>query len=389
MIMIQNIEITTVFEANYDAIFNGTKRHIENIGGSRSSKSWSIAQLIVIYCCSHDNKKIDVVRKTLRSLSRSFKKDLEGVIGQMKLWKKIDHNKTNNTYTFPTGSVIELIGADDADKLRGTKRDILIIDECNELFNDDYLQLSIRTSDKIVMMYNPSHEREWMKHIPIADKTIIHSTYRDNPFLTKAQENEIERLKDKDYNEYLVYCLGQKAQSRKNVYTNWEFVDKKPPQFKNYVYGLDFGWVVPSALIRVWYNEDEIYLEEVLYEPHIQTYEMPQEFIRLGIEKDVEILCDYASPQYIDELQKAGFYAINADKSVKKGISAFRNFKVYVDSKAQNIKNEYENYQYKVVNDIITEEPVKYNDHILDGGRYACLYIYDNLRFGSPVQFGF
>ena len=385
----QELEMTDVFDMNYEALFNSDKRYIENIGGTRSSKTFSICQLIIVYCCENKNKKVHVVRKTLSSLTRSFKIDLEAAITQFGLWGKIIHHKSDHTYTFPTGSVIEFLSADDPQRLRGTKRDLLIIDECNEILNEDFLQLSIRTSLKILYMYNPSHEREWMKHIPQDEKITIHSTYKNNPFLTKAQEDEIERLKDKDINEYMVFCLGEKAQSRKNVYSNWEFIDKKPERFKDYIYGIDFGWSAPTAVCRVWYNEDELFIEEVLYQPHIKSYELPSKLESLGVEKDMELICDYASPEAMDELNKAGFYAIKANKSHTKGLSAVRNFKIYVKSSSENIKLEYENYQFKVINDFITDEPIKYLDHLLDGMRYASLYIYDNLRFGSQIDMGF
>ena len=87
-----------------------------------------------------------------------------------------------------------------------------------------------------------------------------------------------------------------------------------------------------------------------------------------------EIRADYARPEIIKELKVEGWNVKNAGKEVKAGIDAVKTFKIYAKND-KNLIKEYDNYQWKKVRDLITDEPVKMYDDAMDAIRYAVHYI--------------
>lgn len=367
---------TTVFEKNWDAI-NTNCRFIKNEGGSRSSKSYSICQMLILYCLKNPDKLISVIRKTFPALRASVMRDLFEVMRDMNIYNIKNHNKTENIYTFDNGSQIEFFSADDEQKLRGRKRDIAFCNEANELTYDDWTQINMRTTEKIVVDYNPSEANSYLYTLPL-DKTIeIHSTYHDNPFLSQVQKEEIEDLKRTDDDMYQIFALGKRCFSKQNVFKKWEVLLNKPDYLKDFIYGIDFGFSHPTALVKVWFCTDrkELYLEELIYESNLTSGDIVERLNLLGVDKTKPIVADYARPEIINDIKREGYTIVNAIKDVKDGLNAIKLFKVYVDSSAGNIIKENENYKYKKVGGVITEEVIKLWDDAADAIRYATMYI--------------
>jgi phage terminase large subunit len=210
------------------------------------------------------------------------------------------------------------------------------------------------------------------------DSILIKSTYRDNPFLPESIRKQIEELKYTDEALYQIYALGEKAISKSNIFSTWQFIDKKPEHFTNYIYGLDFGYNHPTALVRIWYSQNELFIEEVIYESYLTTSDLISRLETLGIEKRVEIVADYARPEIIAEIENNGYNIHKADKSVKQGIDTLKSFKVSVPTSSKNIKKEFENYKWKKIGDMIIDEPIKLFDDAIDAARYGCMYIKSN-----------
>jgi phage terminase large subunit len=210
--------------------------------------------------------------------------------------------------------------------------------------------------------------------LPQDESVLIKSTYKDNPFLPESIKRQIEDLKRTDEAQYQIYALGEKAISRTNIYNTWEFLSDKPMRFKNYVYGLDFGYNHPTALMRVYWCDNDIYIEPVIYESYLTTSELIEKFKTLNINQTDDILADYSRPEIIAEMQNAGYNVNNANKVVKQGIDYVKSFKVYAKDDKRIIR-EYENYKYKKVGDMITDEPVKMFDDAMDAVRYAVTFI--------------
>ena len=367
------IKSTVIFEKNYEAIF-GDRRFIINEGGSRSSKTYSLCQLMIIYCLQNNNKVVSVIRKTFPALRATVLRDFIEILKDIGLYKQESHNKSEHIYTFANGSMIEFFSVDDEQKIRGRKRDIAWCNEANELYFDDFTQLNMRTEDKLIFDYNPSDSASWLYELPKEESILIKSTYRDNPFLPDSIKVQIEDLKRTDEALYQIYALGEKAISKSNIYSNWNFVPYKPEKFIKYVYGIDFGYNHPTALMRVYYCDNDIYIEPVIYESYLTTTMLIEKFATLGIEQTVTILADYSRPEIIKEMNIAGYDVQNANKVVKKGIDNLKTFGVICqDDKA--IKREYENYKWKKIGDFITDEPVKLFDDAMDAIRYATTHI--------------
>ena len=370
------IKATRVFEDNRKAL-NGDKRFIVNQGGSRSSKTYSLCQLFIIHCLSNPGTRLSIVRKTLPALRNTVMVDFFEIIQEMGIYSKLSHNKTNNTYDFGNGSVVAFFSTDDEQKLRGRKHSVVWANEANELLHEEFMQLNMRCEGKFFVDFNPSENSSWIYDLPEEDTIIIKSTYKDNPFLPDSIKNQIEDLKRTDEALYQIYALGEKAVSKSNIYSNWTFVKQKPHKFEQYVYGLDFGYNHPTALVRVYWHERDIYIEPVIYESYLTTTDLIERMKGLGISKTTEILADYARPEIIKEIEIAGYNILNASKEVKQGITNVKTFGVTCYDDA-NLVREYDNYKWKKVKDVIMDEPIKLHDDAMDAIRYAVQHITQN-----------
>ncbi len=368
-----DINATQVFSWNWDAL-TSDKRFIINQGGSRSSKTYSLCQLIIVYCLQNQNKVVSIVRKTFPALRATVMRDFFEVLKDLNLYEKTSHNMSENIYRFSNGSLVEFFSVDDEQKVRGRKRDLGWCNEANELWFEDFQQLNMRTEFKMIFDYNPSDSSSWLYELPKDESVLIKSTYKDNPFLPESIKRQIEDLKRTDEALYQIYALGEKAISKSNIFNTWDFIPKRPERFTNFVYGLDFGYNHPTALMRVYWCDGDIYIEPVIYESYLTTSELIERFKQLNIEQTIDILADYSRPEIIAEMQNAGFNVNNANKNVKSGINAVKTFKVWCQED-DNLKKEYNNYKWKKVGDNITDEPVKLYDDAMDAVRYAVMYI--------------
>jgi phage terminase large subunit len=368
------INSTVIFEKNYSALQDKDIRFIINEGGSRSSKTYSLCQMIIVYSLQNKGKVTSIIRKTFPALRATVMRDFLEIMKEMDLYDVNSHNKSEHIYTFPNGSIVEFFSVDDEQKIRGRKRDLAWCNEANELFYDDFTQLNMRTEWKLIFDYNPSESASWLYELPKEESILIKSTYRDNPFLPDSIRRQIEDLKRTDESLYQIYALGEKAISKSNIYSNWTFIKHRPARFVNYVYGLDFGYNHPTALMRVYWCESDIYIEPVIYESYLTTTNLIEKCDQLGVEKNITIVADYARPEIIAEMNNAGYDVQNANKVVKKGIDNIKTFGVICEDESR-IKKEYENYKWKKIGDQITDEPVKLWDDAMDAVRYAGTYI--------------
>jgi phage terminase large subunit len=118
---------TPVFSKNFDALNNPDVRFIINQGGSRSSKTYSLCQMVIVYCLTNPGKLVSIIRKTFPTLRGTVMRDFFEVMRDLDLYDERSHHKTEQIYNFPNGSQVEFFGADNGQKLRGRKRDILYV----------------------------------------------------------------------------------------------------------------------------------------------------------------------------------------------------------------------------------------------------------------------
>lgn len=381
--MLIEANTTPVFWANKRAYDKGIHRVIANQGSTRSSKTFSLSQLMIDIASGGTNqltgkpygkKEISIVSPSLPHLKKGARKDVLQNLEQQMIFTENDFNRTDQIYTFPaTKSYIEFFGAEDSLKVRGPGRDILYLNEANLLSKDTALQLFLRTREAIFMDFNPADEYSWV--YDVADRAgnkLIISTYLNNKAnLTKEQIAEIEALKDADENLWKVFGLGLRGTSSETIYTHWKMCDELPMRGE-IIYGQDFGYNVASATLRIEFFDGALYWDELLYEQKLTTGDLIERYKSIGMSKTGNIYCDAAEPKTIEELRRAGYNALSADKDVTEGIRKVKSMPLYITKRSTNLLKEIRSYKWKSDKDgKVLDEPVKFNDHALDAGRYG------------------
>lgn len=371
------IDRTWVFEWNLEAYDSKKYRVIANQGSTRSTKTYSICQLLAL-CIPHDEvKSISIVSPSLPHLKRGARRDFLEILEQAEVYSDAQFNKTDNIYHYPNGSYVEFFGVDEPGKVRGPGRDILFVNEANLIPFAIYKQLALRTKEIVFIDFNPVDEASWVYDVADQEGNLmIHSTYLNNPFLSKEQRQEIESLKDADENLWNVFGLGLRGKSSEIIYTHWKTVKELPGKGERF-FGQDFGYNVPSALIDIEVYEGAIYVDEVIYEQKLTTGDLIEVYKERGVFKSREIFCDSAEPKTIEELRRAGYNAKESDKDVTEGIRKVKSMPLYITERSTNILKEIKSYKWKTdingkpVKDRDKDEPVKFNDHAMDAMRYA------------------
>lgn len=374
------IKKTRVLSSNKEAYESGA-RVIANQGSTRSGKTYSICQLLALYIPYKYKKSISIVSPSLPHLKRGARRDFLQILEDAGLYSDEQFNKTDNIYHYPNGSYVEFFGAEEPGKVRGPGRDILFVNEANLLPFNVYTQLALRTKETILLDFNPVDEASWV--YDVADRhCLIHSTYKDNPFLPPEQIQEIESLKEADENLWQVFGLGLRGKSQEIIYTHYK---QAPfPTDCEVAYGVDFGFNVPSAVVKVGFYEKAVYADEVLYETRLTTSDLIERL--RGIPKSAELFCDSAEPKTIEELRRAGYNAKPAEKDVYAGIQKVKSQPLYVTPGSLNLIKELKSYKWKLDKDgkiHPDETPVKFQDHILDALRYA---VFTKLTKARPVM---
>lgn len=383
---------TDVFEWNKDAYDSRQYRAIANQGSTRSGKTYSICQLLALYIPFKEKKSISIVSPSLPHLKRGARRDFLEIMENAGIYSDAFFNKTDNIYHYPNGSYVEFFGAEEPGKVRGPGRDILYVNEANLLPFQVYTQLALRTKELVILDFNPVDETNWV--YDVADKPgnlLIHSTYKNNPFLPKEQVDEIESLKDADENLWKVFGLGLRGATQETIYTHWRQVSELPMRGEIF-YGQDFGYNVPSSLVRIEIFEGAIYVDELIYETKLTTSDLIERYKGIGMTQTGEIYCDAAEPKTIEELHRAGYNVMPADKDVTAGIRMVKSMPLYITERSTNIIKEIKGYKWKTdkdgkrMKDSDKDEPVKFNDHSMDAVRYG---VYTKLTSPALTWVGF
>lgn len=362
---------TIVFSKILNAI-EKEKRFIVCQGGSRSSKTYSIIQVIIYLCLTTPNLSVSIVRKSFPSLRGSVLRDFVEIMTELNLYKINNHNKTEQRYIFDNRSSVEFFSIDDAQKVRGRKRDICYCNEANELGYEDFLQLSLRTNKCLLLDFNPSDSDGYIYNLIEDNRSVlIKSTYKDNIFLSNELITEIENLINVDQNYYKIYALGERPIPKTRIYDHFNLYDTLPSKIDDVVYGIDFGYNHPVAVVKCYLSDGDIYIEEVLYKSNLTSGDIINELNRLGVEKNKYMYADYARPEIIEEMRRAGYNMKEADKSVIDGINSVKSKRIFINRDSINILDEYKKYSWKTKGEQIIDEPVKLYDDLMDAIRYA------------------
>jgi phage terminase large subunit len=379
------MKVTPVFDANFKA-YNQGWNIICNQGGSRSGKTYSITQLLILIALNEPMKRISIVSHSLPHIKRGAYRDFKIIMNELNLWSDNNFSYSDFIYTFPNGSYIELFGLEDEGKARGPGRDILFINEANLLKKILYDQLAMRTKGTIFLDWNPADFVSWVYAIADDKKNkLIHSTYKNNLANLSAQQiGYIEGYKDlPDDFMWKVYGLGQRGAAKELIYTKWNVCDDLPGK-GDVFYGLDFGYNHPASFVKVEYYEGAHYAKELIYQSGLTLSELLRLIQSFEIGRGV-IYADAAEPKSIEEIYRAGMNIHAANKDVWAGILKVKSFPLYITKNSHNAISELQSYKWKKdKNDNIIDEPVKANDDFCDSLRYAIYNRHDKPKF-SPI----
>jgi len=363
-------------------------------GGTSASKTFSIIPFLIDFAIKHANSEISIVSETIPHLRRGAIRDFIKIMTMVGFWDDSKYNKSSLIYTFNNGSYIEFFSADSPNKLRGARRDILFINECNNIDFESYYQLSIRTKKFIYLDYNPVSEF-WVDTELLHDKDsqIITLTYKDNEALDQSIINEIEKAKERAKtstywaNWYNVYGLGQIGSLQDVIFDQWKQIDTIPEKAELVGHGMDFGFTNdPSTLVAIYKYEGKLIIDELLYRTNMTNNDLGNFLKSIQFERK-ELICDSAEPKSIEELRLQGFNvrpAVKGADSIKIGIDILKRYEIQVTKNSTNLIKELRGYTWEKDNEgKLTGKPIDSLNHCVDPMRYIALLKLNNRPNGK------
>lgn len=367
--------LTSVYRDNLKAYLSGSRRALDE-GGTASSKTWSILQILILIAQNTPQPLlISVVSETLPHLKKGAIRDFFTILNETQD-NNFRYNKTEHRYTFGPG-IIEFFGADEADKVRGPRRDILFINEANNVTWEAARGLDVRTRLFTFCDWNPvaefwAHEN-WIGQ---PENAYIHSTYRDAlEVVTPEEIRTILKAGERDPNWANIYIEGRIGKIEGLVYPAFEQVDILPAG--DSFYGLDFGFSTDyTALTRNVIVGEDLYSEELIYETGLTNQDIANRMLDLGIrQKFDEIFADAAEPKSIEEIYRYGFNIKAATKgpgSVEHGHQLIRQYRQFWTKESVNAIKEQRNFRYiEDKNGKLTQKTTHNFSHLMDSRRYA------------------
>ena len=356
-------------------------------GGTSASKTVSIILYLIDYAQTHEGKTVSIVSESMPHIKKGAMKDFLDIMRTHGYYSENDHNKTDNSYTFPTGTTVEFYGVDSPDKVRGPRRDVLFMNECNNIHYNTFDQMEVRTREFVFLDFNPVGEfwvhTNVMNHF---EYDFVKLTYKDNEGLDEQTIKSIESRKHNE-NWWRVYGEGEIGINEGQIYTNWEIIDAVPKEAELKGYGLDFGYTNdPTAIVAVYYVDNSYVLDEVAYATGLSNQDIASV---LKEHKNAPVICDSAEPKSIAELKRLGINAHPAEKgqgSVNQGIQVVQNERLKVTKTSVSVIKELRNYLWKTdKNGEPMNVPNDFSNHAADAIRYKIT----NIKNKPKVQRSF
>jgi len=343
-------------------------------GGTAAGKTLGILLWLIDYAQTGKDELISVVSETFPHLKRGAMRDFLRIMENHNYFKPTLWNKTDCVYTFESGSRIEFFSADQPGKVRGPRRDVLFINEANNVSFDIFTQLEIRTKKTIFMDWNPVSEFWFYTELlgKRDDVDFITLTYKDNeacpPEIVKAIE---ARKSNKLW--WRVYGEGLLGEPEGKIYTDWKMIDEIPHEARLERYWLDFGYTNDETAIgAVYYYNGGYILDEIVYRKGLSNKQIADILLN---QPQAIVVADSAEPKSIEEIRSYGVTVLPSEKgkdSVAAGIQYVQQQQISVTKRSVNIWKEYRNYLWLTDKDGKTiNEPSPIFNHHMDGIRYA------------------
>lgn len=363
------------------------KRGVVLEGSSRSGKSWSIIDFLILICASTKERLIiNIIKETYNEFKTTLYNDFSQRLNDFGLENPFEEKQEIASFQI-LNCKINFLGADKPSKFHGAQCDIFWINEALPVSKEIFDQQEMRCTKFWVMDYNPSVTSHWIFNTVITrpDVGYLHSTFLDNPFCSIPERNKIlsyeptaENIKNGTADDYMwkVYGLGLRGAMRGLVFKNVIWIDEFPKNIY-YQYGLDFGFTNdPSALVKHGSKGKDDYYELLFYEPIDNAIAMSDYFDKIGISRKSLITADssdkYNDSNMVSDLRNLGWNVIkvNKGKGVNWRIGIMKSSRINIVNNI-NAKREQENYKYREINGILINEPIDKFNHFWDASGYA------------------
>ncbi len=346
-------------------------------GGTSAGKTYSVLAVLITKAASYARTEISIVAESIPHLRRGALKDFLKIMKENNRYFDERFNKSLLRYEFSNGSVMEFFSADDSSKLRGARRDILYINECNNVTFESYNELAIRTKKEVYLDFNPANEfwvHKELKDEPDSDFLIL--TYKDNEALDNSIVQQIEknRLKAETSaywaNWWRVYGLGEIGMLEGVIFSNWKTIDNLPKDAKLIGIGLDFGYTNdPTAIIEIYNYNGQRILNELKYQTGMLNSDIAKE-----LPKHVPVYADSSEPKSIEEIKRYGITIKGVTKgkdSINYGIDVMQRQEYLVTSNSVNLIKELRAYCWDTDKQgTRLNKPIDTNNHAIDALRY-------------------
>ena len=379
--MINPFPISPIFEWNYKS----RKQIVVNQGGTSSGKTYSLLQVLACKAAEKANQVITVVGQDIPNLKAGAIRDFDNIITSIPFFQSMIRavNKTDKTYYFHNGSILEFKSFDNEQDAKSGKRDYLFMNEANGIPYSIYDQLQIRTTKQVFIDYNPTFAF-WVhdKLIGSDNVKLLISNYTHNPFLKDSIKRKIEKLKTKDPNKWRVYGLGMTGQVEGAIFPVVDWISKLPTEnIKKSCYGMDFGYANdPTTLVKLVLSQGKLYGQLLLYKTGLTNQDIGREFERLGVKKGLQkgalIMADSAEPKSIKELRNLNYRVKPCKKgsdSIRSGIDKIKSYGSINLVNSELWKQEQQKYVWKIdrKDGRALNKPCDQFNHIWDAYRYG------------------
>ena len=372
-------------------------------GGRASAKSTHIAIWLVLALMKYPVTCL-CIRKVGNTLAESVFEQLKEAIDILNVghvWK-VQKSPLQLVY-IPRGNKFIFRGADDPAKIKSIKMSKFPIafvwfEELAEFKTEDEVSTIVNSvlraelppglSYKVIYSYNPPKRKQsWVnkkfetQFLP-SNTYVHHSTYLDNPHISKAFIEEAEEVKKKNEFKYRWEYLGEPIGSGVVPFSNLVFrtiTDEEIKSFDNIRQGNDFGYATdPMAFVRMHYDSKRriLYFIDEIYGVKMSIRELASR-IKSKRYDDYPVICDSAEPRSIAELKEYGIQALKAKKgpgSIEFGENWLDDLEaIVIDNKrTPNVAKEYENIDYQTDKDGNIRPKLEDKDnHTIDATRYG------------------
>ncbi len=329
-------------------VFALTKKIRAVAGGTSASKTVSILVWCIDYAQSTKNELISIVSQSFPHLSLGAIRDFQAIMKDRGYWKENSWHDTAHTYTFETGSKIEFFSSD-AEKAHGPRRDVLFLNEAQNMPFNEADQLIVRTRKIVWMDWNPTNEFYFYTDMlgKRDDIDFITLTYLDNEALDEEQVKEIESRKNRK-GWWQVYGLGQLGEVEGIIYRGWQQVTEIPFGARLERYGVDFGYSNdPTVIVAVYYFNGGYIIDEITYQKGLSNKQIADILLNQPIK--ALVIADSAEPKSIDEIRAYGINiqpTVKGKDSVRQGIQMIQEQQISVTNRSVNVWKACKNYMW-------------------------------------------